>query len=285
MKLSIIKKIWRTSPQGMYIGIKNHLKKFGVNHQQTSVIQEVVSGPTKGIRLIVLEKPTITESAMLAGSYENYILDELKKQTEPLTSKCIWDIGAHIGYHTLSFAKAVGKTGKVVAFEPNPDNLAILKKNITTNQDLASSIMVRGEALSDTIGTQKMSVSKNKSSASSTGGYLQNVKPPLPSSSYAEFENITIQTTTIDQLIKGAGIPTPDILKIDVEGAELHVLQGARKLLESVKPILIIEIHTIAMMFSVSELLKNNSYELRIIDEKESSPTKNILAVPRKISD
>lgn len=66
------------------------------------------------------------------GSYESYETEIFKKLIR--FRDVVLDVGAHIGYHTLTMARLVGDAGKVVAFEPDPTNFALLEKNIAANK-------------------------------------------------------------------------------------------------------------------------------------------------------
>lgn len=65
--------------------------------------------------------------------HEPLMTEIIKRETKE--GDVVLDIGAHIGYYTLMFARLVGKEGKVFAFEPDPDNFTLLKKNIEINRD------------------------------------------------------------------------------------------------------------------------------------------------------
>jgi hypothetical protein len=74
-----------------------------------------------------------------------------------------------------------------------------------------------------------------------------------------------------DTLMHQKLVPMPSLIKIDVEGAELLVLEGAMELLTTHKPFLLIEVHNIIMMFKVQKLLSRLEYDLEILDEENSS--------------
>jgi hypothetical protein len=70
------------------------------------------------------------------------------------------------------------------------------------------------------------------------------------------------------------GEPAPDVIKIDVEGGELLVLQGARKLLADRRPVLLIEVHHICLMLHIEKLLLELGYSARILDEAHAWPSR-----------
>lgn len=125
------------------------------------------------------------------------------------------DIGAHIGYYTLLLAKLVGKSGKVIAFEPDPDNFQLLKKNVIANG--YTNTVLESKAVSNMVGTATLYRS-----------VLDSAQSRLHSSGFCESSQV--DTVTLDNYFKGyeGGI---DFIKIDAEGAEASIVQGADSVL------------------------------------------------------
>ncbi|MBP9819210.1 FkbM family methyltransferase [Candidatus Woesebacteria bacterium] len=275
MKLNIlIDKIWSASPKSLYTKLRSFatgaLAKSGSAGSAQSALVTIRSGFAKGLHMYMPVPTPPTYEVMVEGTYEHYITEKIVEKMQP-GGKVIWDIGAHIGYQTLAFANIVGDQGKVVAFEPNLNNIAWLTKNIDRNPALKNRIIVRSEAVSDKTEQLTFNISKNTDDATTSGGYIANVTPPLPDSSYEQFSTVTVQATSIDELLAQGELPVPDLLKIDVEGAEYSVVIGAKNTLTTLKPKLIIEIHTIPMMLYVSDFLKSIGYAIEILDEKDNS--------------
>jgi hypothetical protein len=82
-----------------------------------------------------------------------------------------------------------------------------------------------------------------------------------------------VPAVRMDSLID-RGERAPDVIKIDVEGAELLVLRGGRKLLVEKKPLLLIEVHHICLMFELQQLFPQLGYTARILDEQNASPSR-----------
>jgi len=273
-----LKIIWTASPKMIYEKIHNLLTR--ADKSEAVELITINSGQAKNIKLVIPVNAKSIYLKMAQGDYENYLLESLLKHSA-IKNKTIWDIGAHVGYHSLLFAKYAGPNGLVIAFEPNPKNREIFRNNLENNKNLASNIILKEEALADEIGLSKMLISRSGYQTSSSGGYLHDVMPPLAKESYKNFTSQEIKINTIDNLIKTEKLPIPDLMKVDVEGAELKVLEGALNTLRSKKPILAIEIHSILMMFYLQKLLLDLNYQLEIIDENVESFTKNILARPK----
>jgi len=128
------------------------------------------------------------------------------------------DIGAHVGYYTLLAAKLVGPTGKVYAFEPEPGNHSTLQKNIQLNN--YQNIVATRIAVSDRRGRASMYLTSLDSGRHSL---FQHGLPKLGSTQ--------VETTTLDWFLESQDAPRVDLIKIDVEGAEVDVLDGMHQLL------------------------------------------------------
>lgn len=131
----------------------------------------------------------------------------------------ILDVGAHIGYYTLLFAKRTGERGRVYAFEPSTKTRARLLENISLN-DFANITTVEAAA-SDAAGTATI----NLAGGSNTGSTSLHFDSGAVGTEQVE-------TIIIDDYLERHGIDEIDLIKIDVEGHELHVLQGMRRTLK-----------------------------------------------------
>jgi FkbM family methyltransferase len=144
------------------------------------------------------------------------------------TGQTVYDIGANIGYVSLSLARQVGPTGHVFAFEPVPQNLASLRENVANNS--FTNIHVIDAAASDVTGAAEIRIAGNFSTAS----LLWHRGDP-------SVQEISVKTVVIDELVKAGELPAPSFIKIDVEGAEGLVLRGMQRTISSAKPVLFIE--------------------------------------------
>lgn len=229
-------------------------------------------GKLKGINFWINTKRSPYFLDMVNGTYDKFIydlFDKIKPQ-----GKIIWDIGAHIGFHSLGFAKVVGNNGKVVAFEPNKYNVQRLKKNLSENPNLAKRIIIIEKALGSQIGKAKFHMTNDIDSARSSGGYLSSNLPPLSKESYKGFKSVKVDIETIDNVLKHQPHLTPHIIKIDVEGAESDVIGGAEKLLKKENPLIIAEIHNITAMLDVATQLINKGYKIHEVNPNSSSSSR-----------
>lgn len=144
-----------------------------------------------------------------------------------------FECGGHHGLSTMLLSSWVGDTGKVVTFEPTPSNLPIIRKNLELNK--IRNVQVEGKAVGSTNGTVVISKSSCAAVQSSRVG------------------TVSVDMVPLDDYI---GLK-PTFLKIDVEGFEVEVLRGARRILDT-RPKLAIEIHTNVLSrysTSIAELL------------------------------
>jgi len=165
---------------------------------------------------------------------ENYTRQLFTSRIAP--GMTVLDIGANVGFFTLLAARQVGATGRVYAFEPDPRTFRYLQQNIRNNA-MEAIVTVAQVAASDTEGTATFFLSK--------GAFLSG----LFSSAFSTGDGATtttVQTVRLDERLSGVKI---DVVKMDIEGAELHALRGMRDLLTNpaVAPIMFVECNPAAL--------------------------------------
>lgn len=129
------------------------------------------------------------------------------------------DVGANIGYYTLIFAQLVGSSGKVFAFEPESKNFEILKKNIEINN--YQNIVAEQKIVSDKSGIVKLFIAEH-------GIVGHRINQQKSSQKFIEVESIIL-----DNYIKKLNLDNKiNFIKIDVEGSEPKVLEGAKEIMQ-----------------------------------------------------
>ena len=139
------------------------------------------------------------------------------------------DIGAHVGYYTLLGAEAVGKEGKVIAFEPEPYNLEILGKNVAMN-DLTN-VVVEDKAISDRSGPAEIFLSKVNYGDHRTFRGRGTTEESRPI--------VAIEATTLDEYVHRYELSV-DVIKMDIQGAEPAALHGMRRTLAENENIILV---------------------------------------------
>ncbi|HEY2072449.1 MAG TPA: FkbM family methyltransferase, partial [Gaiellaceae bacterium] len=128
------------------------------------------------------------------------------------------DVGAHVGLFTTLAARCVGPTGRVYAFEPSARTFASLERNVRRTR--AANVVARHVALSDTDGEAPIQVADGRYSAWASFG-----RTPPGGDTHLEH----VPTRTVDSLVDAGELELPFMLKLDVEGWELHVLHGGSR--------------------------------------------------------
>ena len=212
---------------------------------------------------IILNKSDVTISGALAlGAFEKVEIDIFRKTIH--SGMNIVDMGANIGYYTIVAARRVGSKGKVFAFEPEETNVSFLRKNIEHNH--LTNTIVEQKALSNSTGKQTLFLTKNNKGTHSLVNN-RNTK-----------NKTTVEIDTLDNALKKYDSPIIDIIKMDIEGAEVLALEGMRETI-SRNPHLIIfsEFYPKAISRfgrspkSFLETFQNLGFTLFIIDENKNT--------------
>lgn len=171
--------------------------------------------------------------------YGEYSQAELTFLLSILTNNAVvYDVGANIGYHTTAFASVARQ---VYAFEPHPRNYAMLKINTTASHNVA---------------TINCAVSQTQGHV-----YVSDFDPEQPGNFGAVCVTdtqtaISVPCLTLDQ----AGLEPPDLIKIDVEGHELDVLQGCQEIITQRCPVIYYEAHESKHLKEIYKMLQPLGY-------------------------
>ncbi len=158
---------------------------------------------------------------LLLGTYEPEQSGLFHQHIRP--GHQVLDIGAAAGYYTLLSAKLVGTTGRVVSFEPDPNNLQFLRSHVEQNG--LSQVTILPIALADETGTARF----GGGTGTGTGRLCENGV-------------VQVSVQRLDDTAADMGL-RPQHLKIDVEGAEMAVLRGGQKLIRTHRPTIFLSTH------------------------------------------
>jgi FkbM family methyltransferase len=202
----------------------------------SNIIIPIIFGKLKGKKWI---KGSGVNSYWI-GFYE---LQKQKKVIEIVKKNDIcYDVGANVGFYTLLFSEIVQDGGLVIAFEPSPNNINYLKKCQKINN--LTNVKVIEAAVADMSGECFFDLSLN----SSVGRISDNGK-------------LKVKSISLDDFIANGANP-PNIIKIDVEGAELKVLRGSTKLLQKYHPKIFLATHNSNINKDCIEFLQNKGYKI-----------------------
>lgn len=202
----------------------------------------VLRGPLKGSRFIL-------GSLSGEGGGASVYFGEMEPEQTAAMAEVIrpgsvfFDIGANVGYYTVLASRLVGEAGKVVAFEPVPRNIEFLRQHIELNS--AANVILKPLAVSDRQGTVRFSLGPD-----SAMGHI------------GEDGELEVATTTLDDVVSELGI-TPDVMKIDVEGAEREVFRGAARMFEAARPVIFLSTHSDELRAWCFEHLRGLGYAVR----------------------
>ncbi len=195
----------------------------------------------------------------LLGAFERDLLQTYQRLIQP--GSTVLDIGANIGAHTLPLAKHVGPNGRVIAIEATDYAYAKLQKNLSLNPVLAAQTTLTQALLtaSDNAPTE--------TEIQSSWPLVDGEKTHDMTCGAAK-STAGAKTCTLDTLLSELSLQRVDWIKLDVDGHEITVLQGARKCLETYKPTIFMELAPYCYKDSSSdfadmvEILTSRGYDL-----------------------
>lgn len=202
----------------------------------------IISRSYLGYRLYYSRGTGLVNRIRFLSPQKIYELTLCKKVTEILTkinkSKrrgvVFFDIGANIGFISLYIHRYV-KSADIYAFEPGPHQRALLETTCAANS-LYERLHIFPYAVSDTAGVHSFQINTNTIDAAGDG-FIDTNRSSSPS------RTIIVETDTIDSFSHRHNV-LPDVIKVDIEGAELWMLKGAEQVITKCRPIIFLEINT-----------------------------------------
>jgi len=210
---------------------------------------QISTGPARGLWLKV--EPYL-EERYLSGCPEPGVQGEIVNHLR--AGACLYDVGAHIGFYSLLAARLVGGDGRVVAFEPDPANASVLQANVSRNG--LSQVEVIQAALWSHCGvvTFQRSAAEHPELSSRRGTVVPSHATDLGS------RLIEVEAVKLDAFSEYRCLPT--MIKIDVEGGEIDVVNGAERLIALSRPVLLIEVHHQQAAVFLEKHLRQREYRL-----------------------
>jgi FkbM family methyltransferase len=174
------------------------------------------------------------EGGFWRGTHEPDVQNAILAAVRPGT--VVYDIGAHIGSIALGAARLAGNSGRLVAFDGDPENIVRLRDNSSRN-GFEDRLQVVHAAVWSSTSSDGISFRRGRT-ANTHGGVEADGNCPVLGSG----EMINVPAITLDNFIATGG-PLPQLIKIDVEGGEYEVLRGGASLFFHQRPLIIAEIH------------------------------------------
>jgi FkbM family methyltransferase len=194
------------------------------------------------------------------GTYEPSKQKLLSSAIKP--GDVVYDLGANVGYYSLLASVLAGPAGEVFSFEPVPRNLKFLRRHLELNH--VKNCTVLDVAVTGSNGTVAFDFGPNSHSGHLAQGST----------------NVTVvRTVTLDSLVASGAIKPPNLIKCDIEGAELDALRGAFQTLSQYRPSLFLALHGAEIGKQCCALLAEMGYRLTPIEGPSLDLAPEILAV------
>lgn len=176
------------------------------------------------------------------------------------------DLGGNLGVAAVYLSKKVGTKGRVIVFEPDPDNFAILTRNLALNGCRNVTAVQKG--VWDRNTTLKFFCGGNYTSSFRTTDYVEKDKK--------QYCVRKVPVTTLDAEMKRLKIRKLAAVKMDIEGSEVQALQGAIRTLKALRPALLVETHRVgatSTQTGVIRALRKAGYEKITVSGPRRTPT------------
>lgn len=249
------------------------LRTFGLEHSAKQLYARLLSSMVDDVQAISVND--VSASFRVSSPFEfNLFYNEAYNDEVPVLRDVLshvkqddvfYDVGAHVGVYAILVANAL-KEGRVIGFEPHPTNEQRLQENVALNDGCVECYRY---ALSD---------SETRSDFAIDGG-LTEATGSIQASDAADAQTVTVETIPGDVLINRGETPPPNVVKIDVEGAELAVIHGMKSALERKECRLVYcECHPKALaqrgasILDIEETLSDLGFDVREIHRRSNQP-------------
>ncbi|MBI3829833.1 MAG: FkbM family methyltransferase [Planctomycetes bacterium] len=251
--------------------MKKILKKlFGAERaaRHAPAWTRVAAGPLAGCEFLLPKGLKGWSGAIVQGVYEPELFAALSELAQG--GGGLYDIGAHVGYVATAWLKLGG--ARANCFEPVPGNANVVEETLQRN-GFATQSRVHRLALGDSNGACTLMVNAQHLGKTSMA-YVREVggiDRQEGGKVYAKAMEVPAQLRTLDSFVAEQKLPPPRVLKIDVEGAEAKVLQGARETIERHRPALLLELHNIDAAVYCAEPLVRLGYRSKLLFKAEAT--------------
>lgn len=236
--------------------------QFIVRRILPKIAYPVLFGPLRGAKFV------LGALAGEGGGGSVYLNAIEPQQTSALVEtlndgKVFIDIGANVGYYTILGSRLVGKKGLVIAVEPTIRNIYYLYRHVVLNK--AHNVLIVSAAVADALSVATFSPGVNYAE-----GHLSSECGPLEGNSGNSAT--IVPTVTLDDVVRKLDV-IPDVIKIDVEGAEYLVLQGAYSTIIEAKPIIFLSVHSELLRLKCLKYLSEIGYAIEVLSKDKLNPT------------
>jgi FkbM family methyltransferase len=242
----------RVSPLGRVLRLPLKLLPDGA-------VVPILQGPLRGKKWIVGS----SNHGCWLGSYEHSKCKVF--QAIVRERSVVYDIGANVGYYTLLASQLGGSSGQVFAFEPVPRNCALLRQHLKLNKVSNASLI--------------------EAAVSSADGEARFDTGPNPSMGHLAADGaLRVRSVTLDTLVFGQATPPPQVIKIDVEGAEAEVLTGGSETLLRHRPLILLATHGETVHRECRRILDRLGFLVESLDGRPIDRCDELIARPSKVT-
>ncbi len=212
--------VWRKTPMSVRTPIRN-VYAMGLRALHSNGVNFESGGQKLSLYFHTINQ---YRSIRRFRHFEPEFLDAF--EAEVARAKVVFDIGSYIGLYSVT-ALCCGENVEVHAFEPEPINSRIVQRNM---DQAGGRGLVHQMCLGDENGSVRLNIKGN------SGHFVRRGNDDAGRS-------IEVPVRTLDALLDEGKVPAPDLIKIDVEGFEASVLRGMKGILETVRPLILMELH------------------------------------------
>jgi FkbM family methyltransferase len=196
------------------------MRRFGLPLRNALLLNRPLTVSFEGIPVRLVPRGQIAAFFWTGRRFEIHEVAFILSVLEP--EMIFFDVGANVGLFAVSAAKKIGEKG-VFAFEPCSSTYGLLKQNLQLNR--LARVHIAQVALGDSVGEGVLQINARGRDGLNTLG-----KATHPESKVVGQEDVRI--TTVDVFMREHNVSRVDVMKVDIEGAELMLFRGARNLLE-----------------------------------------------------
>jgi FkbM family methyltransferase len=200
--------------------------------EKIGIFEPVWTQVEPGIKMKLDPYDLVSRKLLEVGVWEPQSIQAVADHLSP--NATFIDVGAHIGYYSLKAATIIGPNGHILSIEPNPQTLPKLRGNIEASQ--ADAVSVWPVACAQSESTLQFFAAPESNTGESS------LSKDNASQEGAAAVSYSVQARPLDAIVKEAKLDRIDVIKIDVEGAEFEVLKGAATILDSYRPVLVMEL-------------------------------------------
>ncbi len=217
---------WPTPSRRTFV--RNHFRKWCTD-------RELPARTSYGFDMLASPRDYASYGIYFFGEYDPRMSQVIGEVLRP--GDAAWDIGTDRGWFTLLMAKLVGATGRVDSFEAFPDNVHRLRANIELNEFYWAH--VHAGAVSDKPGV----ITFEPPSDDATGNleFLEHCSGAGFVTEAPTSRSISVEAVTLDEEAERGNVSRLDLIKMDIEGAEVRALRGGKRTIERFKPVIAIE--------------------------------------------